>query len=160
MCSECTTWYSKRRSKKNQHQQGGGGEQTLVLQEDDQLLTMQLPLSLWLLNKKCTMNTHPRHEKINIYLSITQSGLKTHSLLACFLFSHCCHSRFSLCGHPWILVGSLCQLISDLYWGQDYIVPLIRSWKCQSVRKGGATNFLNQFLQYVAPLSSANLPWF
>ena len=51
MCSECTNQYPRRRKKKNQHQQGGGGEETLVLQEDDQLLTMQLPLSLWLLTR-------------------------------------------------------------------------------------------------------------
>ena len=49
-------------------QQEGGGEESLVLQEEDQLLTMQLPLSLWYSTKR-TMNTYVRLEKINIYLS-------------------------------------------------------------------------------------------
>ena len=79
MCSEFTTWYTRRRCKKNQHQQGGGGEETLVLQEDDQLLTMQLPLSLWYSTKR-TMNTYVRLEKINIYLSPSWMGQWRHRM--------------------------------------------------------------------------------
>ena len=61
--------------------------------------------------------------------------------LTCFLFSPCCHSCLILWGHSLILGGSLCQLISDLYWEQDYIVLLMRPWHCQFVRTGGQVNF-------------------
>ena len=50
-----------------------------MLQEEDQLLTMQLPLSLWYSTKR-TMNTYVRLEKINIYLSPSWMGQWRHRM--------------------------------------------------------------------------------
>ena len=67
MCSNC--WkLQKKKIQEDQDQQEGGGEESLVLQEEDQLLTMQLPLSLWYSTKK-SMNTYSTTWE-NKYLSI------------------------------------------------------------------------------------------
>ena len=67
MCSNC--WkLQKKKIQEDQDQQEGGGEESLVLQEEDQLLTMQLPLSLWYSTKN--LWTHICTTWENIYLSI------------------------------------------------------------------------------------------
>ena len=57
---------AKQKIQEDQDQQGGG-EESLVLQEEDQLLTMQLPLSLWYSTKK-SMNTYMYDLRKYIYL--------------------------------------------------------------------------------------------
>ena len=56
MCSNCWKLH-KKKIQEDRDRQEGGGEESLVLQEEDQLLTMQLPLSLWYLTKG-TMKTY------------------------------------------------------------------------------------------------------
>ena len=78
ICSNC--WkLQKKKIQEDQYQQEVGGEESLVLQEEDQLLTMQLPLSLWYSTKR-TMNTYVRLEKINIYLSPSSMGQWRHRM--------------------------------------------------------------------------------